>query len=152
MRVTVPGGIALAVHVIVVGLLERGGQVGQPPIGRIHNHGLATRFVVERLLPFNVEGRHDRGVAPDALQVGMTVGLPRRFEFRGLPECRQRNQKECESHRKSLPAYLGQLASSTRFIPVDWYGRYGGVPEEREESDEVTAGRTARPSAPHGQG
>ena len=86
------GGIAFAMHVIVVRLFERSRQIGQFPVGRIHDHGLSARLVIERLLSFDVECRHDGGVAPDTLQVRMPVGLPWRFELRGLPERCQRNQ------------------------------------------------------------
>src|SRR5438128_1612018 len=105
MCMAVPGGVAFAMHVIVVRLLQRGWQIGQFSVWRIDNYRFAAGLIVKRLLTLDVERCHDGGVTPDSLQVGMAVSLPRRFELRGLPERGQRNQKQEESHLKSMPAY-----------------------------------------------
>jgi hypothetical protein len=93
MGMAVPRRVPFTMHMIVVRLFKSGGQIGQFPVGRIHDHGLAARLVIIRLLPLDIERRYNLGVAPDALQVRMPIGLPRGFELRGLSERGQRDQK-----------------------------------------------------------
>src|SRR5579862_8164883 len=107
--------------VIIIRLFPRGREIGQLPVRRLHDHGLAARLVIKRLLPFDVEGRHDCVVPPYSLEVGVPIGLPGRFELRRLSERGDRKQKQEESHLESLPAYRARPAPSTHFIPVDWY-------------------------------
>ncbi len=91
MHMAMSGGIALAMDVIVIGLLECGRQIGQFSIGRVHDNGCSARLVIVCLLPFDVECGDDGGVAPNSLQVRVPVGLPGRLELRGLSKRCNRN-------------------------------------------------------------
>jgi len=103
MRMAVSRGIAFAMNVIVIRLIEGGRKIRQFSIRRIYDYRRSARLVVERLLPFDIECRHDCRVAPDSLQIRVAGGLPRRLKLRRLSECGNRNQQKEKSHVKFLP-------------------------------------------------
>ncbi len=77
--------------VIVIGPLECGRQIGQFSIGRVRDYGCSARLVILCLLPFHVECGDDGGIAPNSLQVRVSVSLPGRFELGGLSKRCNRN-------------------------------------------------------------